>query len=140
MAETDQADAELERERSVVADFYARLDALTRDTQERLAAVRKQNVGGNHQARSERDAFARMHEDRLAQLRDVESRLVFGRLLLEEPGSGTGSGTGTDSDTDAGSDTGTDDGASALRYIGRIGLRDDDQHTMLVDWRAPQAS
>lgn len=125
LAETDQADAELARERAVVADFYARLDALTRDTQERLAVVRKQNVGGNHQARSERDAFARMHEDRLAQLRDVEARLVFGRLLLETP-------------TEA--DVLPDPGASALRYIGRIGLRDDDQHTMLVDWRAPQAS
>ena len=138
LAEIDQADAELAKERSVVADFYARLDALTRDTQERLAAVRKQNVGGNHQARSERDAFARMHEDRLAQLRDVEARLVFGRLLLEEPDTDTkpdnGSGSGNDTEPD------TDSGASALRYIGRIGLRDDDQHTMLVDWRAPQAS
>jgi DNA helicase IV len=132
LAEIDQADAELAKERSVVADFYARLDALTRDTQERLAAVRKQNVGGNHQARSERDAFARMHEDRLAQLRDVEARLVFGRLLLEEPDTDTGSGNDTETDTDS--------GASALRYFGRIGLRDDDQHTMLVDWRAPLAS
>jgi DNA helicase IV len=126
LTETDQADAELARERAIVADFYARLDALTHDTQERLAAVRKQNVGGNHQARSERDAFARMHEDRLAQLRDVEARLVFGRLLLETP--------------DGGDRMPEDPGASALRYIGRIGLRDDDQHTMLVDWRAPQAS
>jgi DNA helicase IV len=73
-----------------------------------------------------------MHEDRLAQLRDVEARLVFGRLLLEEPDTDTGSGNDTEPDTDS--------GASALRYIGRIGLRDDDQHTMLVDWRAPQAS
>ena len=47
------------------------------------------------------------------------ARLVFGRLLLH------GSGSADD---------------PAHRYIGRIGLRDDDQRSLLVDWRAPQAS
>ncbi|TAM69579.1 MAG: AAA family ATPase [Microbacteriaceae bacterium] len=117
----NRANAELDRERRIVADLYARLDALTRDTERRLVEVRRQNVGGNHQARSERDAFARLHEDRLSQLRDVDARLVFGRLLLE-------------------SSDGAADASDAVRYVGRIGLRDEDQHTVLVDWRAPQAS
>ncbi|MFI5038375.1 MAG: AAA family ATPase, partial [Solirubrobacterales bacterium] len=93
-------DSELERERGIVAGLYDRLDVLRVETEERLTRVRRESVGSNHQARSERDAFARLYEDQLAQLRDVDSRLVFGRLLLEHPVDGT-----------------------AHRYIGRIGLR-----------------
>lgn len=109
-------ESELDRERAVVEGLYERLDALRAETAERLTRVRRESVGGNHQARSERDAFARLYEDQLIQLRDVDARLVFGRLLLEE----------------------TVDG-SAHRYIGRIGLRDDDQRSLLIDWRAQQA-
>lgn len=110
-------ESELERERDIVAGLYGRLDTLRAETEERLARVRRESVGSNHQARSERDAFARLYEDQLAQLREVDARLVFGRLLLEHPVDGT-----------------------AHRYIGRIGLRDDDQRSLLVDWRAQQAS
>ena len=109
-------ESELERERAVVAGLYQRLDELRAETEERLARVRRDSVGSNHQARSERDAFARLYEDQLTQLRDVDARLVFGRLLLEEPVDG-----------------------SDHRYIGRVGLRDDDQRSLLVDWRAQQA-
>ncbi|WP_420811026.1 HelD family protein [Diaminobutyricibacter tongyongensis] len=112
-------ESELERERGVVAALYERLDALRAETAQRLTDVRRESVGGNHQARSERDAFAALYEDQLTQLREVDSRLVFGRLLLHDTGS-------------------ADD--PAHRYIGRIGLRDDDQRSLLVDWRAPQAS
>jgi DNA helicase IV len=110
-------ESELERERSVVAGLYDRLDALRVETEERLTRVRRESVGSNHQARSERDAFARLYEDQLGQLREVDSRLVFGRLLLEHPIDGI-----------------------AHRYIGRIGLRDDEQRSLLIDWRAQQAS
>lgn len=109
-------ESELERERAVVAELYQRLDRLRAETEERLARVRRDSVGSNHQARSERDAFARLYEDQLTQLREVDARLVFGRLLLEEPMDG-----------------------SDHRYIGRIGLRDDDERSVLVDWRAQQA-
>jgi DNA helicase IV len=109
-------ESELERERAVVAGLYQRLDELRAETEERLARVRRDSVGSNHQARSERDAFARLYEDQLTQLREVDARLVFGRLLLEEPVDG-----------------------SDHRYIGRVGLRDDDQRSLLVDWRAQQA-
>lgn len=110
-------ESELDRERTVVSGLYERLDTLRAETEERLTRVRRESVGGNHQARSERDAFARLYEDQLGQLRDVDARLVFGRLLLEEPVDGTDH-----------------------RYIGRVGLRDDDQRSLLVDWRAQQAS
>ena len=109
-------ESELERERAVVSELYQRLDALRADTAERLDRVRRESVGGNHQARSERDAFAQLYEDQLAQLREVDERLVFGRLLLDEPVDGTDH-----------------------RYIGRIGLRDEDQRSLLLDWRAQQA-
>ncbi|RDV43058.1 AAA family ATPase [Leifsonia sp. ku-ls] len=109
-------ESELERERAVVAEMYQRLDRLRAETEERLARVRRDSVGSNHQARSERDAFARLYEDQLTQLREVDARLVFGRLLLEEPMDG-----------------------SDHRYIGRIGLRDEDERSVLVDWRAQQA-
>lgn len=110
-------ESELDRERTVVSGLYERLDTLRAETEERLTRVRRESVGSNHQARSERDAFARLYEDQLLQLRDVDARLVFGRLLLEEPADGTDH-----------------------RYIGRVGLRDDDQRSLLVDWRAQQAS
>jgi DNA helicase IV len=118
-------DSELDRERNVVDDLYALLDGLREDTVQRLASVRRQTAGGTHQARSERDAYARLYEDRILQLRDVEPRLVFGRLQLD------------DTEAAASADPLRD---PRLRYVGRTGLRDEDEHTVLLDWRAPQAS
>jgi DNA helicase IV len=114
------ADHELEREQKYVATLYARLDALQREAEQQLIAVRLLDVGGNHQGRSERDTFARIYEDRIIQLREVDERLAFGRLELEP-------------DTDEGP-------GSVFRYIGRIGLRDEDLQPILLDWRVPQAS
>jgi DNA helicase IV len=105
--------SEIERERDYVHGLYSRLDALRDDAREQLEGVQRGAVGGTHQARSERDAFARLYEDRIAQLGEVEDRLAFGRLELL---------------------------GGIHRYIGRIGLRDADQQPILLDWRVPQAS
>ncbi|MHC5796759.1 HelD family protein [Lacisediminihabitans sp. FW035] len=118
-------DRELQREQQYVATLYARLDALQREAEQQLDAVRLLDVGGNHQGRSERDTFARIYEDRILQLREVDERLAFGRLEFEPEAVG-------------GSDDGTD--GSVLRYIGRIGLRDEELQPLLLDWRVPQAS
>ena len=118
-------DRELQREQKYVATLYARLDALQREAEQQLDAVRLLDVGGNHQGRSERDTFARIYEDRILQLREVDERLAFGRLELEPQ-------------TAEGADDGTD--GSVFRYIGRIGLRDQDLQPLLLDWRVPQAS
>lgn len=119
---------ELEREQKYVGTLYSRLDQLLADASAQLADVRRRDVGGGHQSRSERDAFARIYEDRIVTLREITERLAFGRLEL-------------DTDTDADSDPHlAPDNASLLRYIGRIGLRDVDQTPMLLDWRVPQAS
>ncbi|KGJ77540.1 ATPase AAA [Cryobacterium roopkundense] len=112
-------DQELVREQDYVAILYARLDALQSEAEQQLTAVRRLDVGGNHQARSERDNFARLYEDRIAQLREVDDRLAFGRLE-----------TAPDAST----------GDAVYRYIGRVGLRDADLQPILLDWRVPQAS
>jgi len=107
---------ELEREQQYVGSLYGRLDELRDEAQSALEAVRRSNPGGTHQNRSERDSFARIYEDRISQLRQIDERLAFGRLEL-----------------------GTSDDDSVHRYIGRIGLRDEDQQPLLLDWRVPQA-
>ncbi|WP_440710976.1 HelD family protein [Herbiconiux sp. YIM B11900] len=115
------AGSELEREREYVGGLYERLDGLREEAERELTVVRRDDVGGNHQSRSERDAFARVYEDRIHQLREVGERLAFGRLELIEPDPEPGAGSST------------------LRYIGRIGLRDENLEPLLLDWRAPQA-
>jgi DNA helicase IV len=107
--------SELESERAYVGLLYERLDELRHEAERQLEAVRRSSPGGTHQNRSERDSFARIYEDRVSQLRQIDERLAFGRLEMAA----------------------TEDGA--LHYIGRIGLRDADQHPILLDWRVPQA-
>ncbi|PNL18227.1 UvrD-helicase domain-containing protein [Micrococcus sp. FDAARGOS_333] len=111
-------EAELALERERVAVRYARLDALRAEKQEQLAGVRRSGLQGSVQNHSERDAFAALYEDRLAQLEAVEDRLVFGRLDL---------------DAEHGADT------PGPRYIGRIGLTDEEHERLLLDWRAQEA-
>ncbi|MGO1320171.1 MAG: HelD family protein [Galactobacter sp.] len=105
----------LEAERRAVGHRYARLDQLRQEKTEQLKKVRATGAVGSRQNQSERDSFATLYEDRLAQLNAVESRLVFGRLDLEDPTEGP-------------------------RYIGRIGLTEENQARLLVDWRAPEAA
>lgn len=105
-------DHEIALEQDQVDVVYGRLDELRAQTRGRLADVRRQGPSGSPQNRSERDAFATLYEDRLAQLEAVEERLVFGRLDLDD---------------------------DSRRYVGRIGLTDAEQTPLLTDWRAPAA-
>lgn len=102
--------AALTQEQDYLDLVYGRLDALRDEARTRLDSVRRADVGGTHQNRSERDAFATLYTARLAQLEAVEERLVFGRLDL-------------------------DDGNH--RYVGRLGISDEAQNLLLTDWRAP---
>lgn len=108
---------ELEHEREYVHHLYGRLDALRDQKRDQLERVRSTGAIGSRQNQSERDAFATLYEDRLAQLDAVEERLAFGRLDLDQ-----------------------DHAQEPSRYIGRIGLTEDDQTRLLVDWRAPEAA
>lgn len=104
--------SQIREEQKTVDRAYNRLDALRAQNRSRLDAVRLAGAHGSPTARTERDSFATMYEDRLMQLRAVEDRLVFGRL-----------------DTQQG----------AQRYIGRIGLSDTAHQPILIDWRAEAA-
>ena len=105
-------DADLAHERDYVAGLYARLDELREEKRSQLAQVRRAGAVGTMQNVSERDAFAALYEDRLAQLDAVDDRLVFGRLDLD---------------------------SGEAQYIGRIGLTTEDLQRLMVDWRAPEA-
>jgi DNA helicase IV len=105
-------DAGIDQEREYVAALYRRLDQLREENHQQLAKVRATGAVGTMQNISERDAFASMYEDRLAQLSAVDDRLVFGRLDL-------------------------DNGDS--RYIGRLGLTSEARQRLMLDWRAPEA-
>ncbi len=106
----------LARERAVeqahLDELYLRLDELLSVTEQRRNAVRRGPVAGTPGSRGERDALLTAYEGRLAQLRAVEERLCFGRLDLR---------------------------AGARRYVGRMGLSDEHQTPVLIDWRAPAA-
>ena len=102
--------SEIKREQTHVSRVYERLDSLREETRSKLSTVRASKVGGNHQNRSERDAFATMYEDQLLRLREAETGLCFGRLDMAD---------------------------DKTTYIGRIGISDSDQTQLLMDWRAP---
>ncbi len=103
---------ELAREQAYVTRLYDRLDLLRERTQRQLKDVLAMGAVGTMQNMSERDAFAEMHATRLARLWAVERGLVFGRLDHHEEG---------------------------RLYIGKLGLTDDEQERLLIDWRAPVA-
>lgn len=105
-------DAGIEQEREYVAALYRRLDQLREENHQQLSKVRATGAVGTMQNISERDAFATMYEDRLAQLSAVDDRLVFGRLDLDN---------------------------GDCRYIGRIGLTSEARQRLMLDWRAPEA-
>jgi DNA helicase IV len=104
--------SQLHEEQQAVDCAYGRLDDLRTEMWQRLDTVRAAGAHGSPTARTERDSFATMYEDRLTQLRSVEDRLVFGRI----------------------------DATNGKRhYIGRIGLSSTDHEPILTDWRAEAA-
>ena len=106
------AETERKAEQQHLDVLYARLDELRVRSERALQQVRRQPTAGTPGARGEREAFIALHSARLAQLRAVEDRLCFGRLDL------------LDGDR---------------RYVGRVGLSDEDHRQLQVDWRAPAA-
>ncbi|MDN5933825.1 MAG: helicase, partial [Pseudonocardia sp.] len=104
--------------------LYARLDARRAETAQRLHGALHDETVGTPQALTERDAAAAMYTDRLAALRAAEHGLAFGRLDLDPA-------TVDPADGEPGE----------RRYIGRLGLldEDDDYEPLLMDWRAPAA-
>src|ERR671921_477015 len=106
---------EIAAEQTVVDRVYDQLDRATRSAH----ALAREGHGrarlGHEGGLVERDAMVFQAAKRIATLDAAHEGLVFGRLDLKDP---------------------TED----PRYIGRIGLRDDNHEAMLVDWRAPAAA
>ncbi|GAB3219497.1 AAA family ATPase [Glycomyces halotolerans] len=104
---------EIAIEQEFVDRVYARVEVLRADAEShRLAgyAHRDATVPG---AQYERDVFVYRAARRIADLDSQHEGLVFGRLDF-------------------------DDGR--VRHIGRLGVRDEEYRTLLVDWRAPAAA
>lgn len=95
------------------ADLIA-VDGMSRGRTSRTGDVRDEEMSGLF----ERDALVYNAARRRAHLEHQHEGLVFGRLDLEEDHSAE----------------------REIRYIGRLGVRDDDYEPLVIDWRAPAAS
>ncbi len=110
---SSSADTDLESEQTYLTALYSRLDVLREQAADRLRGILLED-GGTPQGRSQREAVRSHWAEQVAQMNSVENALCFGRL---------------------------DFTADNPRYIGRIGLFDEDRELdpLLIDWRAPAA-
>ena len=113
-AHVDKVYAELEKASLRAADVEA--DGLARGRTDRTGDVRDEEMTGLF----ERDALVYAAARRRSTIEKQYEGLVFGRL-------------------DLGTERSTAD-EREVRYIGRLGVRDDDYEPLVVDWRAPAAS
>ena len=114
---TDDVDAhELELEQLVVDRVYRQLAESAKAAQALAREGHSRARLGHEGGLVERDAMVFQAAKRIAQLDAAHEGLVFGRLDLR-------------SEVDA-----------SPRYIGRIGLRDAEKDSLLIDWRAPAAA
>ena len=106
----DALAAEISKEQAFIDGAYAVLERLRKSYRESQRKVEAQGAWGSPQARTERDAQAAHFGDQAMRLEQIQDRLVFGRIDMEDESS---------------------------HYIGRAGLPDEDGGRLLVDWRAP---
>ncbi len=119
-AHVDTVYAELAKARRRTADVEA--DGLARGRTDRVGDVRDEELTGL----VERDALVYLAARRRHDLDRQFEGLVFGRLDLDHSGSEHPELLAVDS--------------LEARYIGRLGVRDDDYEPLVIDWRAPAAS
>jgi hypothetical protein len=104
---------EIAAEQRYIDRVYTRLEEAKKDATLAEADGYKIATVGNFGALVERDAMV-FHAARRRRLLDSEhDGLVFGRLDMH---------------------------GDEVRYVGRLGLRDDDAHSLVIDWRAPAAA
>jgi DNA helicase IV len=106
---------EIAAEQDFVDRVYVQLEQSAAAAQELMREGHERGRLGHEGGLVERDAMTFQAAKRIAQLDAAHEGLVFGRLDL----------------------TATID--PAPRYIGRIGLRDTEHESLLIDWRAPAA-
>ncbi|WGL52728.1 AAA family ATPase [Nocardioides sp. BP30] len=112
----DLVQHEIGREQEFVDRVYVQLEESARAAQELAREGQARGRLGHEGGLVERDAMVFQAARRIAQLDAAHEGLVFGRLDMDpefdhEP-----------------------------RYIGRIGLRDENRDSLLIDWRAPAAA
>jgi DNA helicase IV len=112
----DLVQQEIGREQEFVDRVYVQLEESARAAQELAAEGRARGNLGHEGGLVERDAMVFQAARRIAQLDAAHEGLVFGRLDMDP-----------EFDPDP-------------RYIGRIGLRDENRDSLLIDWRAPAAA
>jgi DNA helicase IV len=95
-------------------------DGLARGRTDRVGSARDEELTGLF----ERDALVFHAARRRNALESQYEGLVFGRLDIDHP---------PKPETDGGPER-------EVRYIGRLGIRDDDYEPLVIDWRAPAAS
>ncbi|MGI5236941.1 HelD family protein [Dactylosporangium sp. CA-139066] len=123
-------DSEIAAEQVYLDRVYVRLDQL------RVSAAEVEKAGyslarvGNFGALVERDAMVYHAARRRRALESEHDGLVFGRLDLGPDGV---------SGADAAAVSPAVPGGE-VRYIGRLGLRDEQYESLVVDWRAPAAA
>jgi DNA helicase IV len=106
---------EIAHEQGVVDRVYAQLEVAARNAQLLATEGHSRARLGHEGGLVERDAMVFQAAKRIATLDAAHEGLVFGRLDLRDP-------------------------SVAPRYVGRIGLRDDEHEPLLIDWRAPAAA
>jgi DNA helicase IV len=104
--------AEIEREQQLVDAALARLAVLRAETSAAEEAGLR-GGGGTPQAVYERDVTVLHFAGRRAALDAAADGLVFGRLDRQD---------------------------GTVHHIGRVGIRTEEQHALVVDWRAPAAA
>jgi DNA helicase IV len=112
----DVVEHEIQREQLLVDRVYRQLE----ESAKAAKALAREGHGrarlGHEGGLVERDAMVFQAAKRIAQLDAAHEGLVFGRLDMR-------------AEVD-----------KAPRYIGRIGLRDAEKESLLIDWRAPAAA
>jgi DNA helicase IV len=129
-ATTDEVSTEIATEQAHVDRVYAELakaanrvalveaEGLARGRTDRTGDVRDEEITGLF----ERDALMFSANRRRTTLETQYEGLVFGRLDLDHDVRGNGT---TERE---------------VRYVGRLGVRDDEYEPLVIDWRAPAAA
>ncbi|MGA8256032.1 MAG: helicase, partial [Nocardioides sp.] len=112
----EQSEREIAHEQAFVDRVYAQLEHAGVAAQQLAKEGHSRGRLGHEGGLVERDAMVFQAAKRIAQLDAAHEGLVFGRLDL------------------------TDDVDPEPRYVGRIGLRDANRDSLLIDWRAPAAA
>lgn len=112
----DLASRETALEQEFVDGVYAQLVRSSASAQALAAEGHARGRLGHEGGLVERDAIVYQAAKRMASLDAAHEGLVFGRLDMRR------------------------DVSAEPRYVGRIGLRDDDHDVLLIDWRAPAAA